>query len=69
MSGLYAPRWRRYFATLERSLATGKPPEKIDWFAMEHAWAVSRAAEPTVAQGDPWRLASAVAQRLGSCRP
>ena len=69
VSGLYAPRWRRYFATLERSLATGKPPERIDWFAMEHAWAVSRAAEPTVAQGDPWRLASAVVQRLGSCRP
>ncbi|OOG40577.1 alpha-N-acetylglucosaminidase [Rhodanobacter sp. C06] len=69
VSGLYAPRWRRFFTALEQSLATGKPPEKIDWFAMGHAWAVSRAVEPTVPQGDPWRLASAVALRLGSCRP
>jgi alpha-N-acetylglucosaminidase len=69
VSGLYEPRWRRFFASLEQSLATGKPPEKIDWYAMEHAWAVSRQAEPTVPQGDPWQLASEVAQRLGICKP
>jgi alpha-N-acetylglucosaminidase len=69
VSGLYAPRWRRWFASLEQSLATGKPPEKIDWYAMEHAWAVSRAEEPTTPQGDPWQLASEVTQRLGICRP
>jgi alpha-N-acetylglucosaminidase len=66
---LYEPRWRRYLAALERSLASGEPPAKIDWFAMEHAWAGSHAREPTEPQGDPWRRASEVAQRLGLCRP
>lgn len=69
VGGLYAPRWRRYFASLEQSLATGQPPAKIDWYAMEHAWAVSRKAESAVPQGDPWQLSSAVAQRLGICKP
>ena len=69
VSGLYEPRWRRFFASLERSLATGKPPEKIDWYAMEHAWAVSHTEEPTTPQGDPWQRASEVARRLGVCKP
>lgn len=69
VSGLYEPRWRRFFASLEQSLATGKPPAAIDWYAMEHAWAMSRATEPTTPQGDPWRLASEVARRLGVCKP
>ena len=69
VSGLYAPRWRRFFATLEQSLATGKPPAPVDWYAMERAWAVSREAQPTTPRGDPWQLASEVAQRLGTCRP
>ncbi|MEW9623817.1 alpha-N-acetylglucosaminidase [Rhodanobacter geophilus] len=69
VSGLYAPRWRRFFASLEQSLATRKPPAKIDWYAMEHAWTVSRTTEPTTPQGDPWQLASDVAQRLGACKP
>lgn len=69
VSGLYEPRWRRYFATLEQSLVTGKPPAKIDWFAMEHAWAVSRTTEPTTPRGDPRQLASEVTQRLGICKP
>lgn len=68
VSGLYAPRWRRFFASLEQSLAKGQLPAQIDWYAMEHAWAVSRTQEPTTPQGDPWRLASEVAQRLGTCR-
>jgi alpha-N-acetylglucosaminidase len=37
--------------------------------AWEHAWASSHAREPTEPQGDPWRRASEVAQRLGLCRP
>ncbi|HKR75356.1 MAG TPA: alpha-N-acetylglucosaminidase [Rhodanobacter sp.] len=69
VSGLYEPRWRRYFASLEQSLATGKPPVAIDWYAMEHAWAVAQKAEPTAPQGDPWQLASEVTRRLGICRP
>ncbi|MBD8880342.1 alpha-N-acetylglucosaminidase [Rhodanobacter sp. 7MK24] len=69
VSGLYEPRWRRFFASLEQSLATGKPPEKIDWYAMEHAWAVSHEEEPATPQGDPWQLATEVTQRLGLCKP
>jgi alpha-N-acetylglucosaminidase len=69
VSGLYEPRWRRFFESLEQSLATGKPPEKIDWYAMEHAWAVSRTAEPTAPQGDSWRLATEAIRRLGICKP
>nr|WP_253260807.1 alpha-N-acetylglucosaminidase [Rhodanobacter glycinis] len=69
VSGLYEPRWRRYFESLEQSLAKGKPPKEIDWYAMEHAWAVSREAEPDVPQGDPWSLAAEVTRRLGICRP
>jgi alpha-N-acetylglucosaminidase len=69
VSGLYKPRWRRYLASLQQSLASGRPPEKIDWFAMEHAWAISHPSEPTKPRGNAWRLASAVAQRLGICRP
>jgi alpha-N-acetylglucosaminidase len=69
VSGLYAPRWQRFFASLEQSLATGKPPAPVDWYAMEHAWAVSREAQPTTPRGDPWQLASEVARRLGTCRP
>jgi len=69
VSGLYEPRWRRYFATLEQSLASGKPPGEIDWFAMEHAWAVSHGPEPTVPQGNAWQRASDVAQRLAICKP
>ncbi len=69
VSGLYEPRWRRFFASLEQSLATGKPPEPIDWYAMEYAWAASQKLESTTPQGDPWQLASDVARRLGTCRP
>jgi alpha-N-acetylglucosaminidase len=69
VSGLYTTRWRRFFASLEQSLATGKPPTRIDWYAMEHAWAVSRTKESTTPQGDPWQLASVVARRLGICKP
>lgn len=69
VGGLYEARWRRYFATLEQSLASGKPPTKVDWFALEHTWARSHEAESVEPKGDPWQLASGVAQRLATCRP
>lgn len=65
--GLYLPRWKRYFESLQQSLVTGIPPQRIDWFAMEHAWAVSRKRMPAGPDGDPWRLAAEVARRLGIC--
>ncbi|HEX7341358.1 MAG TPA: alpha-N-acetylglucosaminidase [Rhodanobacteraceae bacterium] len=67
VSGLYMPRWQRFFASLEQSLATGKVPAKIDWYAMEHHWAVSRSPLQTVPQGDSWKLADQVAAHLGLC--
>lgn len=68
VSGYYLPRWRRFFASLQRSLARGKPPEPIDWYAMGHAWASSRGPLTTTAHGNSWRLANQVARRLGICR-
>lgn len=67
VSGLYAPRWQRYFASLEQALADGSSPKPIDWFAMERAWARTDTAQPTAARGDSWRLATRVADRLGMC--
>lgn len=67
VSGLYAPRWRRYFDSLAQAMANGTTPAPIDWFAMEQAWAHSRDAQQTAPQGDPWQLASEVATRLGLC--
>jgi alpha-N-acetylglucosaminidase len=67
VSGLYAPRWQRYFASLEQALTTGATPRPIDWFAMEQAWSHAHETLPTTAQGDIWQLAADVAKRLGSC--
>jgi alpha-N-acetylglucosaminidase len=67
VSGLYAPRWQRYFASLEEALSTSATPQPIDWFAMEQAWSHSHETLPTTAQGDAWQLAAEVAKRLGSC--
>ncbi|WP_200873897.1 alpha-N-acetylglucosaminidase [Dyella japonica] len=69
VSGLYETRWKRYFETLEQSMDSGKPPAKIDWFAMERAWAVARRPEPTEPHGDPWQLVSDTVQLLKICRP
>ena len=46
---------------------THAPPEPIDWYALEQTWAHARTPLPTIAHGDPWQLASEVAQRLGMC--
>lgn len=67
VSGLYAPRWQRYFASLEQALTTNATPQPIDWFAMEQAWSHSHEILPTAAQGNAWQLAAEVAKRLGSC--
>lgn len=69
VSGLYAPRWQRYFASLERALADGTAAKPIDWFAMEQAWAHAHTPESAAARGDPWSLATQVADRLEMCVP
>ncbi|MFT3791356.1 MAG: alpha-N-acetylglucosaminidase [Rudaea sp.] len=60
----YLPRWRMYFASLERSLATGKPPETIDWYAVGERFNRSMKTYPAKAEGDPWRAALAIARAL-----
>lgn len=67
VGGLYAPRWRRFFDTLQAGLAGGAVPS-IDWFAMEQDWARSREAYATEPAGDPWRIAGEAARRLRLCR-
>ncbi|MFC5580475.1 alpha-N-acetylglucosaminidase [Rhodanobacter terrae] len=67
VSGLYAPRWQRYFASLEQALTTNATPRPIDWFALEQAWSHAHQTLPTTAQGDAWQLAAEVAKRLGGC--
>ncbi|HEX7323867.1 MAG TPA: alpha-N-acetylglucosaminidase C-terminal domain-containing protein [Rhodanobacteraceae bacterium] len=57
VSGYYLPRWQRFFASIEQSLATGKPPAPIDWYALGHAWATSNAPASTTPRGDGWPLA------------
>lgn len=58
-------RWRRYFATVERSLISGQPPEVIDWFAVEDAWARGRERYPDHPVGDSYTVAAEVHARLG----
>ncbi len=60
----YAPRWKLFFDSLDQSLATGKPPAAIDWYALGDTWNQSTqhfAAEPT---GDTYALSLAIARRL-----
>ncbi|MFF3862674.1 alpha-N-acetylglucosaminidase [Streptomyces sp. NPDC002209] len=60
----YAPRWARYFASLDRALVSGGAPEEIDWYAVEEAWTRRTSAHPTEPSGDPYALARAVADAL-----
>lgn len=69
VGGLYEPRWRRYFGSLEHSLASGTPPQPIDWYAMAHAWAKTPGVGLAVPRGDSWQLANDIARRLNFCRP
>ena len=64
MSGLYLPRWQRFFATLEAALRSGEKPETIDWFAMEDTWARARDAHPTQPAGSSDAVAREVAALL-----
>lgn len=60
----YLPRWRMFFASLQRALDTGKPPQPIDWYAFGDRWNHSHtryAAEP---HGDAYAQALAIARAL-----
>ncbi|GAB2556396.1 alpha-N-acetylglucosaminidase [Rhodanobacter koreensis] len=60
----YLPRWKRYFASLDTALRTGRPAIRLDWYAMGNTWnhgSQHYASEP---QGNAWRVASEVAGAL-----
>lgn len=61
MSGLYLPRWQRYFDSLETALRSGAKPESIGWFAMEDAWTRSREVHPAEPAGSSEQVAREVA--------
>ncbi|MFF4099585.1 alpha-N-acetylglucosaminidase [Streptomyces sp. NPDC001903] len=60
----YAPRWARYFDSLDRALVSGAAPRPVDWYAVEDAWAHRTTGHPTRPSGDPYALARAVADAL-----
>lgn len=60
LSSYYKPRWSAYFTALRTSLATGKPPPRIDWWAMGNAWSRDTRRFPTKASGDSLQAALAV---------
>jgi alpha-N-acetylglucosaminidase len=63
-SDYYMPRWQMYFDTLSDSLATGKPPKTIDWYAFGDRWNRSQTVYSATPQGDSYTAALAVARTL-----
>ena len=55
-SSYFLPRWKEFFARLDRSLATGVPfdraPFATDMCAWEQAWSRGDSSFPTIPQGD-----------------
>ncbi|MGP3776527.1 alpha-N-acetylglucosaminidase [Streptomyces sp. SDT5-1] len=64
VSGLYLPRWRRYFAELTDALAEDRQPAAIDWFAMDDAWAHGTETYAARPSGSIERLAHRVRDTL-----
>ncbi|MEU2116087.1 alpha-N-acetylglucosaminidase [Streptomyces sp. NPDC016459] len=69
VSDFYAMRWTKYLDSLDTALVTGRAPVAIDWFAVENAWNLERAAYPVHASGDPMALATAVHEALPAPQP
>lgn len=64
VGGLYRLRWKTYFAELDASLAAGRKPRQIDWYALEERWTRQPPAVRTKPSGDVVRIARTVASRL-----
>ncbi|MFG2989021.1 alpha-N-acetylglucosaminidase [Streptomyces sp. NPDC048257] len=64
ISELYAPRWERYFASLDEALVGKAAPREIDWHAFEAEWAGRTTPHPNRPSGDPYRLAAQIATAL-----
>ncbi len=64
VSGLYLPRWRRYFAELWTALTEEREPAGIDWFAMDDKWARGHETYPARPSGSIERLARRIHDTL-----
>lgn len=64
ISGLYLPRWRRFFTSLDAALRAGTKPPPIDWFQMDDAWNRARDHYPTKPIGSSEAVAHEVARSL-----
>ncbi|PJN02948.1 alpha-N-acetylglucosaminidase [Streptomyces sp. CB01201] len=64
VGGLYTLRWRTYFDTLTASLTTGRPPEPVDWYALEDTWVRTHPAYGTEPKGDIVKVAREVREAL-----
>ncbi|MFZ3598363.1 alpha-N-acetylglucosaminidase TIM-barrel domain-containing protein [Streptomyces sp. BH104] len=64
VSGLYLPRWRRYFGELSEALAEKRGPAGIDWFAMDDKWAHGHETYPRRPSGSIERLARRIHDTL-----
>ncbi len=60
----YAPRWKLYFDSLDRALATGTQPKPIDWYAFGDAWNRSRESFSPEPTGDTYAASLAIARSL-----
>ncbi|MGW2815121.1 alpha-N-acetylglucosaminidase [Streptomyces sp. NPDC001415] len=64
VGGLYTLRWRTYFDTLSTSLATGRPPAPVDWYALEDEWVRTHPAYGVEPKGDVVAVAGEVRAAL-----
>lgn len=60
----YARRWRMYFDSLDVALASGTPPQPIDWYSFGDAWNRSTEKFPATPTGDCYAAAAAIASSL-----
>ncbi|MFC5722059.1 alpha-N-acetylglucosaminidase [Streptomyces gamaensis] len=64
VGGLYRLRWQTYFSALETSLATGRRPKAIDWYALEDRWLHTLPSLAIRPKGDIVAIARTVAGKL-----
>jgi alpha-N-acetylglucosaminidase len=60
----YAPRWKLYFDSLEKSLETGAEPAPIDWYQFGDNWNRSKERFASSLSGDTYAASLEIARRL-----
>jgi alpha-N-acetylglucosaminidase len=60
----YRARWQTYFASLDAELDSGTKARPIDWFELGEAWNHDSHAYPTQPHGDPYLIATRIADAL-----